>query len=133
MLCIPAPWRLLQAGQLCWLEARAVVGVHRAQGCTACSAAQRSSSRRVAAAARRAALSLLRHDCLLCASRLSRRVYWSHRRTDDLEGGPEGTSEHVAFQRMAHFAGLAYLDEVRVPAGLQAPALGAKEGAREWG
>lgn len=39
-------------------------------------------------------------------------MYWSHRRTDDLEGGPEGRSEHVAFQRMAHFAGLAYLDEV---------------------
>lgn len=49
-------------------------------------------------------------------SRLSRRVYWSHRRTDDLEGSsPEGASEHVAFQRMAHFAGLAYLDEVGAP------------------
>ncbi|KAL4458499.1 hypothetical protein ABPG75_013364 [Micractinium tetrahymenae] len=47
----------------------------------------------------------------LCTPGLSHRIYWSHRRTDDLEGGPEGRSEHVAFQRMAHFAGLAYLDE----------------------
>lgn len=28
------------------------------------------------------------------------------------ELGPAGPSEHVAFQRMAHHAGLAYLDEV---------------------
>lgn len=46
-----------------------------------------------------------------CAAGLSYRVYWSHRRTADLEGGPDGVSEHVAFQRMAHHAGLAYLDE----------------------
>lgn len=50
--------------------------------------------------------------------RLQHRIYWSHRRTDDLvagpgaELGPAGPSEHVAFQRMAHHAGLAYLDEV---------------------
>jgi len=57
--------------------------------------------------------------------RLQHRIYWSHRRTDDLVPGPgvqpgaAGASEHVAFQRMAHHAGLAYLDEVqgRVAAG----------------
>jgi hypothetical protein len=49
--------------------------------------------------------------------RLQHRIYWSHRRTDDLVAGPgaqlgpAGASEHVAFQRMAHHAGLAYLDE----------------------
>ncbi|KAI7840304.1 hypothetical protein COHA_006086 [Chlorella ohadii] len=48
---------------------------------------------------------------------LQHRIYWSHRRTDDLVPGPgvqpgaAGASEHVAFQRMAHHAGLAYLDE----------------------
>ncbi|PSC71268.1 hypothetical protein C2E20_5393 [Micractinium conductrix] len=46
-----------------------------------------------------------------CVPNLRRRIYWSHRRTDELEGGPEGKSEHVAMQRMAHHAGLAYLDE----------------------
>jgi len=47
--------------------------------------------------------------------RLRHRMYWSHRRTEDLLPGPQGeTSEHVALQRMAHHAGLAYLDEVRV-------------------
>lgn len=51
--------------------------------------------------------------------RLQHRIYWSHRRTDDLVPGPgvqlgaASASEHVAFQRMAHHAGLAYLDEVR--------------------
>ena len=35
------------------------------------------------------------------------RVYWSHRRTDELEGG----CQYVAMQRMAHAAGLAFLDE----------------------
>ena len=39
--------------------------------------------------------------------RLRHRIYWSHQRTPDLEGG----GEHVAFQRMAHAAGLAFLDE----------------------
>lgn len=43
----------------------------------------------------------------VCASGLRHRIYWSHQRTPDLEGG----GEHVAFQRMAHAAGLAFLDE----------------------
>lgn len=56
-------------------------------------------------------------DCAAAPTPLARslvyRLYWSHRRTDDLVPGPEGASAHIAFQRMAHHAGLAYLDNVR--------------------
>lgn len=39
--------------------------------------------------------------------RLRRRVFFSHQRTAELEG----SSEYVAFQRMAHAAALAFLDQ----------------------
>ena len=55
---------------------------------------------------------LQRHVCAslaACAPGMRHRLYWSHAPP---AGGLDGGGDHIAFQRMAHHCGLAFLDEV---------------------